>query len=131
MVPKLTPSEMLALDSSTREIPMFLSYSPDKIFCVPKACAVRIVDMTSSARLPASATCFKDNLVSKKRSEFQAKLDSKCTHSAYLDSNLFRQAPMIAVHGMMGDKARARRHDRAKARIKPTKNALMKVTAWG
>jgi hypothetical protein len=33
------------------------------------------------------------------------------------------------MHGRMDDIARARRHDRANARIKPTKNALTKVTA--
>ena len=75
---------------------MFLSYSPDKIFCVPKACAVRIVDMTSSARLPPSAICFKDNLVPNGDQSFKSSLihsnslrvfGSKFVHDAACDTD--------------------------------------------
>jgi hypothetical protein len=64
-----------------------------------------------------------------RRSGLQDQLNNKYTHCVYLDTNFFMAAPITTMHGRMDDIARARRHDRANARIKPTKNALTKVTA--
>jgi hypothetical protein len=64
-----------------------------------------------------------------RRSELQNEFSDKYTHCVYLDTNLFITPPIIMMQGRMDDNARARRHDRANARIKPTKNALMKVIA--
>jgi hypothetical protein len=64
-----------------------------------------------------------------RRSELQDVFSDKYTHCVYLDPNLFMAPPIIMMQGRMDEHARARRHDRANARIKPTKNALTKVIA--
>lgn len=56
------PCQRAALRSTVRAPATNLLYSPSNIDCVPKAWAVRIVEITSSARLPPSAVCFKASL---------------------------------------------------------------------
>ena len=53
-------------------------YSAPKVFCVPKAWAVRTVEMTSSARLPPSAKCFKERLMIFKNKEECIKVGRTC-----------------------------------------------------
>jgi hypothetical protein len=63
-----------------------------------------------------------------RRSEIQDELKSKYTYCVYLEKKIFIAAPMIVMQTIMDDNARARRHDRAYARMKPTKNELMQAT---
>lgn len=50
------------------------------------------------------------------------------TYCIYLEINLFMTAPVIPMQGRIDDIAKASRHDLAKARIKPVKNADKKLT---
>lgn len=45
------------------------------------------------------------------------------TYWRYLDRNLFMMAPVIPMHGNIEESARANRHDRANASMKPVRKA--------
>jgi len=72
---------------------------------------VRIVEITSSARLPPSAVCFKESL-----NYFE---DKRCvihgagfTYCIYEEINLFIKAPMMPIQGRMDVIANAKRQER-------------------
>jgi hypothetical protein len=50
------------------------------------------------------------------------------TYCIYLETNLFMIAPVMPMHGRIEDIAKARRHDRIYARMKPVMNEKMKPT---
>ena len=81
--------------------------------------------MTSSATVPPSATCFNDNLFNKQLSTNPNKLqvNRRLTYCIYLETNLFMIAPVIAIHGKMEVRAKARRQLRSYATMKPVAKA--------
>lgn len=96
---------------------MCSSYKREMIFCVPKAWAVRTVDITSSANVPPSATLFRLSLEGGKITCLRFVGEDEKTYCAYLLMNLFMPAPASVIHGRIDEIAKAKRQDRIYATV--------------
>lgn len=71
-----------------------------------------MVEMTSSASVPPSATYPRDNLLNEEDKGVINVQGDKNTYCIYLEMNLFITPPVTTIQGSMDVIARARRHDR-------------------